>query len=82
MTLSAANGASIHTFECKSLTVDLGLQRVFSFPFTIAAVDHAIGTDFLFKFNLLLDIRSIENLSNAQHHYLAFEFQNCRLRHF
>lgn len=56
--LSAANGAEIFTYGYKSLTVDLGLRRSFTFPFVIATVDNAIiGADFLFKFNLLLDIR-------------------------
>lgn len=56
--LSAANGAKIFTYGSKSLTVDLGLRRPFTYPFVIASVDHAIiGADFLFKFDLLLDLR-------------------------
>lgn len=58
LVLSAANGATIYTYGYKSLTVDLGLRRSFAYSFIIASVDSAIiGADFLFKFNLLLDIR-------------------------
>lgn len=55
--LSAANGANIYTYGSNSLTLNLGVRRLFTFPFIIASVDHAIiGADFLFKFDLLLDL--------------------------
>ncbi|GFT78910.1 hypothetical protein TNCV_3093181 [Trichonephila clavipes] len=53
------NGSEIPTFGHKILTLNLGLRREFQFPFIIAKVDKGIiGTDFLNKFDLLIDIRN------------------------
>ncbi|GFW09579.1 hypothetical protein TNCV_3996851 [Trichonephila clavipes] len=50
------------------VTLNLGLRREFLFPFIIAKVDKGIiGTDFLKKFNLLIDIRNkqlIDGITN------------------
>lgn len=56
--LSTANGGNIYTYGCKTLTVDFGLDRTFTFSFVVASINQAIiGADFLYKFNLLLDLR-------------------------
>ncbi|VDL65111.1 unnamed protein product, partial [Hymenolepis diminuta] len=56
--LAAANGSPIKTYGQKSVTLDLGLRRTFSWIFTIADVSKPIiGADFLCHFGLLLDLR-------------------------
>ena len=58
-TLRAANGTSIPTYGCRSLTLDLGLRRSFPWLFVIADVSSPIlGADFLHKFGLTVDIRN------------------------
>ena len=58
MELTAANGTSIKTYGQKLLSVDLGLRRLFRWPFVIADVHRSIiGSDFLSHYNLLVDIR-------------------------
>ncbi|UYV75001.1 hypothetical protein LAZ67_12002062 [Cordylochernes scorpioides] len=55
--LYAANGSEIKTFGVKILNLDLGLRRDFQWPFIIDNVKRGIlGADFLFKYNLLVDI--------------------------
>nr|VZI03769.1 unnamed protein product [Spirometra erinaceieuropaei] len=54
--LQAANCSFISTFGSRSLTLNIGLRRSFSWIFVIADVPHAIlGSDFLAEFDLLVD---------------------------
>jgi len=56
--LVAANGSSISTYGTQLLTVSLGLRRVFSHYFILAAVNRPIiGADFLATHGLLLDLK-------------------------
>ncbi|BHF63903.1 hypothetical protein SprV_0200689800 [Sparganum proliferum] len=56
--LQAANCSPISTFGSRSLTLNIGLRRSFSWIFVIADVPHAIlGSDFLGEFDLLVDCR-------------------------
>nr|VZI42314.1 unnamed protein product [Spirometra erinaceieuropaei] len=56
--LTAANNSSIPTFGQRSITLDLGLRRIFRWVFIIADVSVAlIGADFLAHFNLLVDLK-------------------------
>ncbi|BHF84402.1 hypothetical protein SprV_0902755300 [Sparganum proliferum] len=56
--LQAANCSPIFTFGSRSLTLNIGLRRSFSWIFVIADVPHAIlGSDFLTEFDLLVDCR-------------------------
>nr|VZI15550.1 unnamed protein product [Spirometra erinaceieuropaei] len=55
----AANNSSIPTFGQRSITLDLGLRRIFRWVFIIADVSVAlIGADFLAQFNLLVDLKN------------------------
>ena len=55
--LQAANGSMIKTFGQKSLTLNLGLRRTFTWVFIIADVrQHILGADFLGHYKLLVDI--------------------------
>ena len=57
-TLRAANGSPIKTYGQRSLTIDIGLRRTFTWVFIIADVSTAIlGADFLHHFNLQVDMR-------------------------
>ncbi|RLJ22716.1 hypothetical protein DJ031_00335 [bacterium endosymbiont of Escarpia laminata] len=57
MQLQAANGSSIRTFGDRSVQVDLGLAKAFTWTFTIAEVTKPIiGADFLRYFGLLVDV--------------------------
>ncbi|BHF63609.1 hypothetical protein SprV_0200660300 [Sparganum proliferum] len=57
--LTAANNSSIPTFGQRSITLDLGLRRIFQWVFIIADVSVALmGADFLTHFNLLVDLRN------------------------
>ncbi|UYV84003.1 hypothetical protein LAZ67_X000860 [Cordylochernes scorpioides] len=68
--LYAANGSEIKTFGVKILNLDLGLRRDFQWPFIIAKVKRGIlGADFLFKYNILVDINKrklIDGLTNLE----------------
>ncbi|BHF65222.1 hypothetical protein SprV_0200823200 [Sparganum proliferum] len=56
--LQAANSSPISTFGSRSLTLNIGLRRSFSWIFVIADVPRAIlGSDFLAEFDLLVDCR-------------------------
>jgi hypothetical protein len=64
--LQAANNSSITTFGKCSLTLDLRLQRLFSWVFIIADVRNPIiGTDFLNHFHLLVDIHHQKLIDNV-----------------
>ena len=55
--LVAVNGASIPTFEKRSLTLNLGLKRTFRWVFVIANIHiHIIGAGFLCHYSLLVDM--------------------------
>ncbi|BHF84866.1 hypothetical protein SprV_1002801800 [Sparganum proliferum] len=57
--LTAANNSSIPTFGQRSITLDLGLRRIFRWVFIIADVSVGlIGADFLAHFNLLVDLKN------------------------
>ncbi len=57
--LFAANGATIHTYGEKSITLSLGLRRIFKWIFIIADVQQPIlGADFLHHFGLIVDLRA------------------------
>ena len=56
--LQAANNTKINTYGQKSMTLNLGMRRVFPWIFTIADTKYPIlGADFLRNFDLLVDIR-------------------------
>ena len=56
--LLAVNGSSIPTYGKCSLTLNLGLRRVFRWIFIVANVQAPIlGADFLHHFSLLVDIK-------------------------
>nr|VZI06730.1 unnamed protein product [Spirometra erinaceieuropaei] len=57
--LTAANNSIIPTFGQRSITLDLGLRRIFRWVFITADVSVAlIGADFLAHVNLLFDLRN------------------------
>ncbi|BHF77220.1 hypothetical protein SprV_0502032400 [Sparganum proliferum] len=56
---SSANNSSIPTFGQRSITLDLGLRRIFRWIFIITDASVAlIGADFLAHFNLLVDLKN------------------------
>ncbi|KHJ40198.1 hypothetical protein D918_09744 [Trichuris suis] len=56
--LRAVNNTQLVTYGSVGLKVDIGLNRIFSWTFTIADVRHPIlGADFLHNFALVVDIR-------------------------
>ncbi|XP_015371442.1 PREDICTED: uncharacterized protein LOC107167066 [Diuraphis noxia] len=58
ITLTAANGTRIQTYGRKTLNLDLGLTRPFTWTFEIADVNRGIiGADFLHYYGLLVDVR-------------------------
>nr|VZI35209.1 unnamed protein product [Spirometra erinaceieuropaei] len=57
--LTASNNSSIPPFGQRSITLDLGLRRIFRWVFIIADFSAAlIGADFLAHFNLLVDLKN------------------------
>ncbi|GFU21463.1 retrovirus-related Pol polyprotein from transposon 297 [Trichonephila clavipes] len=66
----AANGTVISTYGQQIVTFDLGLRRVFKWPFIITAVSQPIiGADFLRHYGLLVDIRhgrQVDSLTRLQ----------------
>ena len=57
--LTAANGSTIKSYGYKSLSLTLGLRRQFRFVVLVADVQEPIlGADFLYHFNLVVDIRN------------------------
>ncbi|KAI5738218.1 hypothetical protein M8J77_004305 [Diaphorina citri] len=57
--LSAANSTDIHTYDTVTLSLNLGLRRVFTWRFVVADVSKPIiGADFLHYHNLLVDLRN------------------------
>ncbi|GFY09708.1 hypothetical protein TNCV_3696701 [Trichonephila clavipes] len=57
MTLSAANTSPIHVYTTQTLSLDLGLRRIFQWTFLFGNVSTPIiGADFLYNFRLVPDI--------------------------
>ncbi|GFY06782.1 transposon Ty3-I Gag-Pol polyprotein [Trichonephila clavipes] len=57
-TFHAANGTNINVYGRKSITVNFGLRRNFTYSFYVCNVSSAIiGADFLYQFNLSPDLR-------------------------
>ncbi|GFX44439.1 uncharacterized protein TNCV_1394601 [Trichonephila clavipes] len=51
MTLSAANTSPIHVYTTQTLSLDLGLRRIFQWTFLVGNVSTPIiGADFLYNF--------------------------------
>ena len=66
LTLHAANNTSIHTYGTCSLSLDLGLRRVFRWIFLIADVKTPIiGSDFLSHHGLIVDVNKKQLLDNT-----------------
>lgn len=58
LSLTAANGTHIKTYGPRTLDLDFGLARTFTWTFEMADVTQSIiGADFLHYFGLLVDIR-------------------------
>ncbi|GFV62344.1 hypothetical protein TNCV_3423471 [Trichonephila clavipes] len=58
MTLSAANTSPIHVYTTQTLSLDLGLRRIFQWTFLVGNVSTPIiGADFLYNFRLVPDIK-------------------------
>lgn len=58
LSLKAANGTPIPTFGTRSLSLNLGLRRVFRWIFVIANVNKPIlGADFLHHFGIMVDLQ-------------------------
>ena len=56
--LRAVNGSSIPTYSTRSLTIDLGLRRMFQWIFIIADIrTPIIGADFLREYGLLMNLK-------------------------
>ncbi|GFS77077.1 hypothetical protein TNCV_3757121 [Trichonephila clavipes] len=57
MTLYAANTSPIHVYTTQTLSLDLGLRRIFQWTFLVGNVSTPIiGADFLYNFRLVPDI--------------------------
>ncbi|GFY01341.1 hypothetical protein TNCV_5078071 [Trichonephila clavipes] len=57
MTLSTANTSPIHVYTTQTLSLDLGLRRIFQWTFLVGNVSTPIiGADFLYNFRLVPDI--------------------------
>ena len=55
LSLQAANGSEISTYGTRSLTLNLGLRRLFRWIFIIADVKHPIlGVDFLVYWSMFI----------------------------
>ncbi|GFX03235.1 transposon Ty3-I Gag-Pol polyprotein [Trichonephila clavipes] len=55
---NSANGTNINVYGRKSITVNFGLRRNFTYSFYVCNVSSAIiGADFLYQFNLSPDLR-------------------------
>lgn len=77
--LFAANGTRIPSYGQKRLSLNIGLRRSFTWPFTIAKVSKPIiGADFLHHFGLIVDIkrrRLIDTTTNIE--CIATINRNC-----
>lgn len=68
LVLYAANNATIQTYDSKTIFLDLGLRRNFTWKFVVADVSHPIlGADFLKYYGIVVDIKNnklIDSLTN------------------
>ena len=65
MLLQAANGSLIRTYGQRSVTLNLGLRRVFKWVFVVADVkQNILGADFLYHFGILVDVRNKQLIDN------------------
>ena len=65
--LHCANGSVIHTFGTENLTIDLGLNKTFTFDFIKADIQQPIiGADFLDKYGLWIDIKRRKLIDPSQ----------------
>ena len=65
--LQAVNRTSITTYGDKSLTLDLGLHRIYRWIFTVADIPFPIlGADFLAFHDLTVSVDSCNKLSHAK----------------
>ena len=68
LSLQAVNKTAIATYGTRSLTLDLGLRRTFRWIFIVANVKTPIlGTDFLRKHNLLVDVSRKRLVDTSTH---------------
>ncbi|GFT31020.1 peptidase A2 domain-containing protein [Trichonephila clavipes] len=78
------NGTVISTYDQLLVTLDLGLHRVFKWPFIIAAVSQPIiGADFLRHYGLLVDIRHghlLDSLTKLQTHGMVQQGNNFEIQ--
>ena len=66
MLLHAANGSLIRTYGLRSVTLNLGLRRVFKWVFVVADVkQNILGADFLYHFAILVDVRNKQLVDNT-----------------
>lgn len=66
--LTAANGSAIATYGTMLLRVSLGLRRVFSHIFMVAAVNRPIlGADFLFSNDIAVDLKRRKLVDSSTH---------------
>lgn len=71
--LYAANNSCIDTYGSKTITLNLGLRRPFTWVFVVANVTKPIlGADFLKHFGLLVDIQNKKIIDNT-----TKLFKNC-----
>ncbi|XP_029667054.1 uncharacterized protein LOC115237853 [Formica exsecta] len=64
--LYAVNDSEISTYGRRSVTIDLGLRRRFTWDFIVANVSQPIlGADFLQHFNLLVDLNRRKLLNST-----------------
>ena len=68
LTLSAVNCTAIATYGQRSLTLNLGLRRIFCWIFVIADTSKPLlGADFLHQFGLLVDMAHGKLVDSCTH---------------
>ena len=80
--LKAVNGSSIATYGNRSLTLDLGLRRVFRWIFVIADIQTPIiGADFLRQYGLLVNMKHgqlVDMTTNLQSQGTIYHVESLR----
>ena len=67
--LYAANHTPIRCYGSRELTLDLGMQKTFTFKFVLADLDiNIIGSDFLAEHGLCVDIKNKKLFDNNKKH--------------
>jgi len=75
----ATNGSVINTYGDRTLTLNLGLRRPFTWRFLLADVQQAIlGADFLNNFNLLVDLRGRRIIDGTTELFTTGRVTQCR----